>query len=355
MFKSLKIQNIQSHNNTFIKFHKGVNVIVGESDQGKSAIFNSMYWIMQNRPLGDEHRSWNGKEMLARLKMDNGTIQLKRDKQNIYTLNPKTDNINFKAFGQNPPQEITDLINMDKKTNIQQQLERGVPVFLLSESPGDVAKYFNRIANIDIIDTTLKIGKADLRKTDQEYKNTKILINDKEKELKAYEGIEDLEDKILDALKLEKRIKQTEKDAVSIKIMLNDIEELKSEIKKKQKKLKVLPKIDKALKLWGQSEVTSLEIFNLEQDIENIEEFKTDIKINKKKIKLLPKIKQALTVIDNMKLTTNKQSILEHLFNGIISSKKQIEYLNTKHKQVKLKFNKLMPDDFCPLCEQEMK
>jgi hypothetical protein len=34
MIKSLKINNFQSHNNTTLDFHPGLNVVIGDSDQG---------------------------------------------------------------------------------------------------------------------------------------------------------------------------------------------------------------------------------------------------------------------------------------------------------------------------------
>ena len=38
MIKSLKIHNVQSYEDTALVFSDGINVIIGASDQGKSAI-----------------------------------------------------------------------------------------------------------------------------------------------------------------------------------------------------------------------------------------------------------------------------------------------------------------------------
>jgi len=61
MIKNIRIINFQSHQNSFLKFDSGVNIIVGESDRGKSAIIRALRWLIWNRPTGDDFRSnWGG-------------------------------------------------------------------------------------------------------------------------------------------------------------------------------------------------------------------------------------------------------------------------------------------------------
>ena len=48
MIKSLHIQNFQSHKKTTLKFHKGINVVIGQSDSGKSAIIRALNWTINN-------------------------------------------------------------------------------------------------------------------------------------------------------------------------------------------------------------------------------------------------------------------------------------------------------------------
>ena len=61
MIQSLHIKNLQSHKDSHLDFCEGVNVIVGPSDSGKSAILRALRWIVKNRPQGDVLRShWGG-------------------------------------------------------------------------------------------------------------------------------------------------------------------------------------------------------------------------------------------------------------------------------------------------------
>ena len=53
MIKEIDIVNFQSHKSTHLDLVPGVNVIVGASDSGKSAIIRALRWLIWNRPVGD--------------------------------------------------------------------------------------------------------------------------------------------------------------------------------------------------------------------------------------------------------------------------------------------------------------
>jgi exonuclease SbcC len=52
MIKSIKIQNFETHIKTHLDLHPGVNVIVGESDEGKSGIIRSIKWNAKKQTAG---------------------------------------------------------------------------------------------------------------------------------------------------------------------------------------------------------------------------------------------------------------------------------------------------------------
>ena len=57
MITKIEIKNFQSHKHTVIDFSNGVNVIIGSSDCGKSAIIKAMRWCITNSPAGNSFRS----------------------------------------------------------------------------------------------------------------------------------------------------------------------------------------------------------------------------------------------------------------------------------------------------------
>lgn len=51
--KKIILQNFQSHKYTVIELDEELNVIVGPSDSGKSAIIRALKWVLYNEPAGD--------------------------------------------------------------------------------------------------------------------------------------------------------------------------------------------------------------------------------------------------------------------------------------------------------------
>jgi exonuclease SbcC len=157
MIKSLAIKNFQSHKDTLIKFDPGVNVIVGSSDSGKTAIIRALRWLVWNRPTGDEMRSnWGGQTEVV-VGFEDGRKVIRKKENNINEYHRFQENATgyhrvYKAFGTSVPEDIRKILNI-REINLQQQLDNP---FLLTSSPGEVAAHFNRIAGLDRIDQGIK-------------------------------------------------------------------------------------------------------------------------------------------------------------------------------------------------------
>ena len=48
--RRITLENFQSHKHTEMEFGPELNVIVGPSDSGKSAIIRALKWVMYNEP-----------------------------------------------------------------------------------------------------------------------------------------------------------------------------------------------------------------------------------------------------------------------------------------------------------------
>jgi exonuclease SbcC len=125
MIKALFIRNFQSHKNSNLEFVPGVNVIVGLSSSGKSAILRALRWLIWNRPLGNEFRSnWGGvTHVEAHLGFHSGhsdKVSRIKDKDEVYFGNK----IEHKAFRSEVPEEVQKIFNIGE-INLQQQFGRG--------------------------------------------------------------------------------------------------------------------------------------------------------------------------------------------------------------------------------------
>lgn len=178
MFKTLEIQNFQSHENTRLELHPGINAIVGDSDKGKSATLRALLWAATNRPSGDAHvsdwcRTKTGglkKGTGARVTVTDATgacARVRTGDVNGYEVN----GVLCEAVRTDVPDEAQDFFNLGE-VNIQRQTD---PPFLLASSAGEVARFFNRIIKLEEIDKTLSMAESRRRATTAE---TKILDAD---------------------------------------------------------------------------------------------------------------------------------------------------------------------------------
>lgn len=239
MIKSIELKNIQSHENTRLDFDKGINVIVGSSNNGKSAILRGLYWVRYNRPLGIEnlcsHWALNDKgdlksEMAVTVENDFGTVTRKRTKNdNQYIVNGKV----LDVVKSDVPADVEQTLCLSD-TNIQKQLDEP---FLLSKSSGEVAKYFNKVVRLDVIDRVLTNAETTRRKTQNDIKNVQAQIKDCEDKLQAFEWLDDVEKLIEKYERVSNRKNQIENDVMFLEKSFYEFCTEKCVDLEKQKKL----------------------------------------------------------------------------------------------------------------------
>jgi len=352
MINSITIQNILSHKKTHLEFSPGVTMLIGPSGAGKSAILNTLNWIFTLRPSGDEHRSWNGGKMIGSVELDTGEIiSLEKDKQSIFKLTDKQKQTKtFKAFGQNVPQDIKEILNIDPKINIQKQLDKKAPMFLLSEPPGDVAKFFNKVAGLYKIDETQAKGKSDVRETEQEIKNLKSQIENKRLELEKYKGLGPLHTKVLKARKIENLVTKMGRLKDELKSLLFKIQNIKDDLYIMEKKTEIKDKVNHAINQFKNIKETEFDKFKISTLLNDIDATEYEVELMTKKQKILPKINTGINlfkIIDELKdEKTNIRTLFE---NGIKRTERIIDEKEIKLKEQKEWFNNNFPDE-CPLC-----
>lgn len=272
MIESLKIKNIQSHKDSQLVFSKGVNVIIGASNQGKSAILRALYWVRYNRPLGIDtlasHWVVNEKGALVEpmsvvLTNDRGVVERRRTKDdNQYLVDGNTLNV----VKTDVPSQVEDILKLSD-TNVQKQLDSP---FLLSQTSGEVAKYFNSIVNLDVIDKVLTNAESKRRRTKSEIDLTKKSIDELEKKFEEYTWIDEVEPLLNEYFALESRLE----------VVSKSIESLDGEYNKYDLNIEytnwldrvVLPSksmVEKYEKLDDSLDVKEKELSNLESSIES--------------------------------------------------------------------------------------
>ena len=171
----LKITNFQSHANSELDIlPNAVNVIVGETDAGKSAIIRSIELLARNRPSGDKYRTHGTKETRVEWK---GVTRVRDNTAGSYIV----DGVEYKALRSEVPRQVTEKLQLSE-INFRPQ---HAAYFLLNDSPGAVARAMNELADLGLIDYTtaeikrqkgqnaalIEVKAKDLEKKEEEVKN----------------------------------------------------------------------------------------------------------------------------------------------------------------------------------------
>ncbi len=223
MIKAVKLKNFQSHKNNEFVFTEGVNAIVGPSDSGKTAILRALRWLIWNRPLGDAFRSDWGGDTEVTINIDDYLItRYRHAREHGYAIN----DMDLQAIGTNVPEEVSNIINIDE-INLQQQFDKP---FLLSDSPGEVAQHFNKVAHLESIDSAIKLLNSWHRKLSQSLQSHMSMKETYAEQIASYDYIPTMESMIEKAEALhEQKVKQ-EQDIENLLQLIDSLEEVALEL-----------------------------------------------------------------------------------------------------------------------------
>lgn len=229
MINKIEINNFQSHKNTVLEFDKGVNVICGESDNGKSAVIRAIRWVVENYPSGTEkiNSNWNDdfkKPLSVKLYTEKGYVERIRDKnRNGYNICKNgEEEIKLDAIGRGVPKEVTDFLNVSD-VNFQFQLD---PPYLITKTSGEASKYLNEIVHLDSIDKIMSIADSDKRQLSSEQKLVEADIKKLEEELKNIEWVDEADNLCKRTEKLYEIVNDIQSKQEELSTQINSYEEL---------------------------------------------------------------------------------------------------------------------------------
>jgi exonuclease SbcC len=345
MIKTLVIRNFKSHIRSVFNFVPGTNVIVGLSDHGKSVIISALRWIKDNKPLGNSYKSWKGGDPYVKVVTTEGQKVVRtEDSEKAYIIN---DTLRLTAFGTDTPKEVDDVLNMSN-INLQRQFE---PHFLLSKSPGEVARFFNQIAHLDKIDIGLQNVEKWIREIRSILKHKQKDIEQKQKELKQYDYLEkiEIEVEVLEDLVTKRDSKQRKANELSK--LKESLLELNENIRRKQSILLLEKPINTVFIQIEKKKKLEIDKTRLTKICNQINELNDYIKKQQPLIdseQLINKLIQIINKRNEFKQTIEKMnSFVNQIKQKNIDLKQAEINYKTWHKQFKDNF-----PDICPLCNK---
>ena len=224
MIGKLVLKDFKTHKDTVLEFSSGINIISGDTGQGKTNILLALQLVKDNRPLGNGYirrgqdttevdvEVVDGKDVcniVRRRGQSENSYDIEKDGVSIVGKKP------FTAFGQSPPKDVSEILNLSD-INIQKQRDQH---FLVYSPPGQIATYIRSITKLDEIDQVTKLlsGKIRVKKSEillqqAELKSTVgelAILNDIDLEL-LESMIEEVKDRVQKITRIKEKIARVE-------------------------------------------------------------------------------------------------------------------------------------------------
>lgn len=347
MIKKLSILNFQSHKNSVLEFDPNLNIIIGKTDSGKTAILRALRWLIWNRPGGEAFRSsWGGDTSIS-IEIEDSCIVRGKGKENYYDLDKK----HFVAMGTDVPAEIQEILNINE-INFQRQFDQP---FLLTNSAGEVAVHFNRIAHIDKIDSSLKKVQSEIKSIEQDISSHQKQITKLNEELLSYSYLEKMEIELEVLEQLEKDLIQTNNQSNKLHSLIDGINNTISDIEGMNDWLVMEVEVKALLSDYALIESIEKEIESISRLCDRISFTEKQILDKSKVLDLEPLIKPILDLYEQKESIIKQKKELTVLIEWIIRVESNIQTINnTELPKLQKQFDKEMGDT-CILCGQTMK
>jgi len=345
MIKSVRLQNFQSHEDTYVEFQPGVNVIIGQSDSGKTAILRGLRWVIENKPSGDEYRSHWGGDTRVTLELYDGTVIIRekgKGGRNAYTMN----GVEYVAFGQDVPEDIKKVLNM---SDVNRQGQMDAP-YLLSETSGAIAQHFNKVANLDVIDHATSYINKKINSISADITHHARNVDTYKAELEGLPDIEQMEKLVLrhEKYEAEKERKMADKrNLVRAVYRMQEVEDKLSQFTAVAGKIEL---VDRLLLLIQKKK-------EVEQELSSTSRVVHRFRVNRASLKALPKnqdkrlgmIQTMLELYEKRKETAHTRQNVQELCIRIHTTKINQEKASIRLKELETQYKEHFPDE-CPLC-----
>ena len=348
--KTTTIKNFQSHKHSVIHWHKGVNIIIGLTDAGKSVINRAHSWVIKNRSEDKGFRSkWGGKTDVEMIFTDGVEVSRVQDEKNHYYLVDPVTNTDevYTAFKTDIPEDITKALNLSS-INLKSQFDTP---FLLGENSGDVAKQLNEIANLTDIDSSISSIRKLVLSNSKEISNTELQITELEEKVKSFEYLDQMEKDVNEWEKLNSKELQCDADFFALGMLLSNIEKNQKELNEIDSFLKAEVRLNEALTLIEEEKQVSGQVLALDSCILKLEANQTKLNSINEFLKVESELQKGLQLIEELRQVEKEYEQISSIILNITRSQNLLEIKKKYSEQAEIEFKKAFPK-ICPLCNK---
>lgn len=193
----IRLENFQDHKNTDIELESGINLIIGSSDAGKSAVLRAINWVFHNEPRGSGFVRRGSDEARVTIWFNDGTMvtRIKGKQRNAIAIH-KADGqqLAFEKIGNDIPPEAIEALGkppIDDRHGPISYAEQMGPLFLTSLSPTDLPRSLSELTGIDDFEAAAQLLGKRSRKSGEDAKDSQTRIDGYATQLLQYENLDE--------------------------------------------------------------------------------------------------------------------------------------------------------------------
>lgn len=348
--KTLRIKNFQSHADQFLEFSPKMNLLVGESDNGKSAILRAIYWVYTGKPNGTSIVRRGEDTCEVEIELGNGTKVM--HKLVISTSNPlKSQSNTYKITYPDGTSEegntrllpkVQEVLGYcpfqvdDGKTMDINFMKQGEGWFLIGDdvSSPQRAKIVGSIMDTNCVDACMRDCEKDIQSTERQISSLTSEINAIIEQEATYSDLEDRK-------KTVSNLKQCYKELVEMSQKIAKIQKIYDEINLCKEKIRNCSEIiDTITKFDYNSGLAELKAI-LERTVktsdlaQNISKNRSLLSEDMAIIDGLKKLPEMTGLISELSVVVDRYSKASNLSNQIESSKKIVSECSSVEQGLK--------------------
>lgn len=308
------LENFQSHAYSEYELKNGLNVFMGKSSSGKSAIQRALSWVYENEGKNPRRFIKNGEDYArVSLFLSNGfvisrVVEKKKNGKNGYEVyNPNdgtTTYYNTKSLPLIQDYLGFNELQIDEKRSIPLNFQKqGASWFFIGDgfTDTDRAKVIGAVYQTHFVDAAIKDLEAESKKQLIRMKERKQDIQKTEEAMGRYDYLPDWEKRIREAESRLEKLRTLEEKANRVKGLVEEIKNIERQIVENERiiqRLSILPELEKR---WE-------EVKRKEEKRKAIEERKTELEVLDLRIR---KEESVLRSLNQVEQAAKRMSVLD--------------------------------------------
>lgn len=293
--KTLYIKNVNNHEESEYNLDPHMNLIVGSSENGKSASIRGLVFALYNIYNGDlvnwdekfaqvKVVFFDGAELIRTKGKDINRVEFKYPGQKEFTV--------YKSFGSDYPEEVWNFLGDPPKYIDDKPIayaDQHSKLFLVDQKPSQLPTIFSQLTGVDDLENCSSACNSKIKGFEKSNKALENEIKDLEKELEDNFSTLDEEVALLKEFEdLLAEISNIENDIANLQTYLKDYnrivkagKEAQNEITKCKKLLEVLPNVNPLTKDFNDLKLMHILLDDAEKLSAKIAKYENKIKIDR--------------------------------------------------------------------------